>query len=262
MKKFRKLLALVMAVCMVCMVSATAWAGEDCSAQDGESSISQGSSSSSKAKFEEHIASMDPELAQLILQDEELVHMMQQDYYWEPQPMVSSPRYVYLPLAEYPNGSYYTVNGRACTCNALGCTDVIKEGGNTNRCELYGEPGNCKRYTFTGAIQCKGFADYVYKLYSGKDISSSKEVDGVANISTSDGAKFKEYFNALPMGSNVRVQVRGENYKHSFIINAISPAGVSIYDCNSDGKCKVVYKSISWDTLAQKYSAIIKAWKS
>lgn len=80
----------------------------------------EGGSETATEKFNEFLSALTPEAASAIRQDDEMVYMMTQDFYWSP-PTVSSARRASLPLSEYGNGTYYTNNGLACICHAK-CT--------------------------------------------------------------------------------------------------------------------------------------------
>ena len=91
--------------------------------------IPEGSSLESIRKFNEYVASLPEECAQSLLEDEELVINMKLDSYWiEPDENAASAQGLVriFPVSQYPAGSYFTVNGKACTChtfeyNCMGC---------------------------------------------------------------------------------------------------------------------------------------------
>lgn len=126
-------------------------------------------------KFNNFIDSLDAEEAELILRDEEPAYSMQLDTCRSEEnnndisPLASR---VTLPLSEYPDGgkTYYSASKTGgCACHSK-CTYSISAGYSTTRCYIPSErkSGNCVRWAATGSIQCKGFADYVYK-YIGKN---------------------------------------------------------------------------------------------
>lgn len=200
--------------------------------------------------FKEYIATLDDESAQAILSDHDLVHVMQQDAFWYPEAFepTEPSRAVSLPLSAYPAGSYFSVNGSACSCHSS-CTYTAL----TNSCNLSGTttPGNCKKYN--GAIQCMGFAHYVYKQYNGADCSSANQLSKTFSIG--DATDAKDYFLHLSVGSHIRV-----NSTHSIIIGAQSTTGITVYDANSDGKCGVRFTAKTWSELASAYPAITYAF--
>ncbi len=173
-----------------------------------------------------------------------------------------------LPLSNYGNGTYYTNSGSACTCHSAPCTYSVPNGGVATLCYITStkKSGNCKRYTGTGAIQCKGFADYVFKQYTGSDVSSSSLVSGCPSSITNDSTgqtKIKDFLSKLTVGSNVRVSVRNATYNHSFIITDITDTGIILYDCNATSSaCKVRTATRTWEQLASAYKGVVSAWKA
>ena len=234
-----------------------------------EQEFALASSTESVQKFNDYISTLPEDTAKLILEDEELVLMMTSDAYWTPSETnkVRSTYAVSLPLSNYPSGTYFTHNGNACsTCHNNNCGYTIPSGESTSRCwdSVLNSSGNCKRYAPTGAIQCKAFADYVFYQYTGENVSNSNKSDTSAYatiINGSDGADdLKTLFTSLPIGSNVRLKVRGQTYYHSIIISAKSSTGVTIYDANRIGKCKVGNQTKAWAQLASMYSGVVCAW--
>lgn len=156
---------------------------------------------------------------------------------------------------------------KACTCHAS-CTYAIPDGGNYSRCysSAIGGPGNCKRYN--GAIQCKGFADYVYKQYTGKDTTYDNQLDeSYLRFDMPNDTSSRQYMSlfmqSLGIGGNVRVSVRGQNYNHSFILKAVGINGVILYDCNGgSSRCQVRVIQQDWTQLVEKYDGLIAAWKA
>lgn len=223
----------------------------------------EGGSETATEKFNEFLSALTPEAASAIRQDDEMVYMMTQDFYWSP-PTVSSARRASLPLSEYGNGTYYTNNGLACICHAK-CT-YSTPGAKDTLCYIIDQKkyGNCKRYAATGSIQCKGFADYVFKQYTGSDISSSSQGNNwpttISNTTTGI-RNLKTYITSLPIGSNVRFNVRNASYNHSLIIMGISDTGITVYDCNgTSSACKVRVGAKTWQTLASEYEGIVSVW--
>lgn len=155
-------------------------------------------------------------------------------------------RAVSLPLSAYPSGSYFTVNGSACSshddCNA-GSFSSTYTLINTNPAVA----GNCKK--FNGGIECMGFAYYVYYQYNGINCSNANRLDKAFSITNTDDAQ--SYFAHLPVGSHIRV-----NDKHSIIIAGFSYSGISVYEGNSDSRCRVNYTTKTWSQLSTSYPQI------
>ena len=241
------------------------------SATYASNNIPEGSSVESIQKFNDYIASLPTDYAQIILDDEELVYSMKLDSYWE-EPQENSPSSLrfrpVFPLDEYPAGSYFTYNGNVCTCHSSYANHCsYNRNYSTVRCcnTVNHSLGNCKVYTNTGSIQCKGFADYVYHHTTGHDIGSSYVIntDDYSSIGDDEtgAALMKTFLKGLKDGSNVRVSVRGKSYNHSFIVSDIRENGIYLYDANRTDLCKVDYKFKTWEQLAGMYDGVVCAWK-
>lgn len=218
------------------------------------------------AKFEEYLATLPPEQAANILSDPELVYNMQMEYYWDENPVIYSTPRASLPLSNYPSGSYYSFNSKGCTCHKKGCGYELANATKKDRCfiESTQTSGECIFYKGTNSIQCKGFADYVYKEYHGYDVNDKYAISGCPGSITNDAngaAKWKDFSQKLKVGSNVRVHVRGEGFSHSFIVMSKSSSGLTIYDANrAANNCKVSVATFTWAELAKKYDIVSSAW--
>ena len=225
-------------------------------------------STTASDKFNAYLQTLEPAQANAILQDEQLVYMMTQDSYWEPKSTMSPNGLVSLPLSDYGNGTYYTVNGSACSCHS-GCTYVIPSGMNDGRCynPTTETSGNCIRYRPTGSIQCKAFADYVFCQYTGNDVSDSSAATNLPRFGLVNGITGQNTLNSfmqtLTVGSNVRMSRRDSAVNHSFIITAITDSGISLYDCNgTSSPCKVRTTTQTWEQLVSTYDGVVAAWRA
>lgn len=217
-------------------------------------------------RFNEYIAALDHEKAQMILNDEELVITMQMDKYWYPEEssLIQPSGLVSLPLSNYPVGSFYTVNGLSCSCHST-CN---WHSGSTARClKSDSTYGNCIKYNGTNSIQCKAFADYVYKQYTGYDVSIIREFGALSDITqdTNGRTRLAEFFGNLTVGSNVRGHLREKTFSHSFIVIDKSGSGVTVYDANfTDGSgtdnCKVKQYTKTWAQMADLYDYFSNSW--
>lgn len=225
------------------------------------------SSSTGKEKFEQYLSTLKPERAAMIREDPELVYMMTQNAYWEKPTNIIPYASVSLPLSEYKAGTYFTYNGKACGCHSH-CTFVVPDGEDTSRCynTETETSGNCKRYN--GGIQCKAFADYVFKKYSGVDATYYNSMDDdlipseFGNNSLGQ-TELSDFMRTLPVGANVRMINRNSTYgrNHSFIITGVSRTGVTIYDCNRVSyTCKVGLETRTWKQMVNDYKCVEYVW--
>lgn len=223
------------------------------------------------AEFNAYIASLDDESAAIILSDSELVRTMKMTTYWHPDDNCEIATYANctLPLPEYPAGTYFSYDGKACTCHNY-CTFSIPSGYSTERCynKHTSASGNCIRYDPNGSIQCMGFADYVFKQYNGVNRSSANAVNQTLSSVTSE--LIEDYANKyLKTGSHLRFDLNqtytgsdGKEYyiPHSIIITNVTSDGISYYQANSGGRCLVSTDSKTWDQLESWIHSITNAW--
>ncbi len=224
----------------------------------------------SVAEFNAYIASLDEESAAIILSDKDLVLTMKMTTYWHPDDGgIATYANCTLPLQEYPAGTYFSYDGKACTCHN-DCDVWIPSGYSKDRCynAVTGTSGNCIRYAPNGSIQCCGFADYVFKQYNGVNRSDSNAVNktlaSVTSTSIKDyankylkrGSHFRFYLNQTYTGSD------GKKYyiPHSIIITDVTSSGISYYQANYGGRCLVSTGYKTWDQLASWIHSITNAW--
>lgn len=279
MTKQKKILSLATAITVVSLsiasmsVSATNDTDnhDDCVDNYTAALIEQGMiTDESVSMFNEYISTLDDETAELILSDKELVCSMKMANYWAPQAeelSVDSARAAKsLPLSNYPAGSYYTYNGKACSDNHKYCTyELSNNSYSSERCynTQTGSSGNCKRYSPTGSIQCKAFADYVFKEYNGVNCSSSNcNNASLATVTSNSIEKYVEDY--LKVGSHLRVYLKNSSgkktYPHSIIITKITSSGIEYYQANADGVCGVSTDTKTWDQLASWFYSVTNSW--
>ncbi len=133
-----------------------------------------------------------------------------------------------LPLAEYPNGSYFTYNGAACTSHS--------------NCSYY---GGCNCRSFDGCIQCVGFAKYAICKYNHQSawnpVSSEKDD---SNVYLSTNSAVIAYFASLQKGSYVMFsESSSEVDPHVIVYLATTSSGIYLQECNIGGRCLVSIKT-------------------
>lgn len=135
-----------------------------------------------------------------------------------------------LPLSEYPEGSYFTVDGKPCESHA----DCYWDG----KC-------NCK--LFDGSIQAFGFARYVYYTVHGEYLRNKINVD---KDITADSAK--EMFSSMREGAYIGVHTAND-YRHGLIVISADDKGITVYQGNYGGKCIVTAPTYSWSEFARRF---------
>lgn len=140
---------------------------------------------------------------------------------------------VSLPLKEYPPGSFFTKDGKACTkCHYDDSIDCIKNG---SKC-------NCLRYvTIDGkkvdllGTQCFGFARYVqYRVFGYHDASSSKfySVGSLSKGKVTESA-VKDLISRSKPGAHIRFKL--SNSSHSAVLLSSDKNGFTVYHANAGG---------------------------
>ena len=140
---------------------------------------------------------------------------------------------VALPLKEYPPGSFFTKDGKACTkCHYDDSIDCIKNG---SKC-------NCLRYVVIDGkkvdllgTQCFGFARYVqYRVFGYHDASSSKfySVGSLSKGKVTESA-VKELISKSKPGAHIRFKL--SNSSHSAVLMSSDKNGFTVYHANAGG---------------------------
>lgn len=155
----------------------------------------------------------------------------------------------------FPDGSYYTKNGQACTCHSWCDWNVSYNTITKEYC-------NCRIYD--NSIQCVAFAKYIFYNARGYKWSEGETIyKNVTNI-TAETAKSALRFTYF--GSYVLV-ISNNGNEHSFAVLDTTDTGIKIYDANSqrprgNGKnyepCQVRMKTLTWQEFANQYRTIIK----
>ena len=113
-------------------------------------------------------------------------------------------------------------------------------------------------------IQCKGFASYIFnELFGGGWIGSTAsakyyitnpngatEVGRASGFSSTDVNTVANLLNQGNTGDLIQVKRRGRTTAHTMILRDIYNGGITVFDCNADGHCKVQEYNISWSAFA------------
>ena len=119
-------------------------------------------------------------------------------------------------------------------------------------------------------IQCKGFASYIFndlfcQGYIGAYDSNKYYIPNAKgatligkawNFGSSDVTTVKNILSQGSIGDYIQARRRDKSYGHTMIIAGVSDSGITIFDCNSDGKCGVKLYNQSWATFASKNSGM------
>lgn len=135
-----------------------------------------------------------------------------------------------LPLSDYPDGSYFTVDGKPCESHA----------------DCYWD-GSCNCKVFDGSIQAFGFARYAYHEVHGKYLTEKTAVD---KDITAESAK--EMFSSLREGAYIGVHTAND-YRHGLVVISADDKGITVYQANYGGKCVVTTPTYSWAEFARRF---------
>lgn len=140
---------------------------------------------------------------------------------------------VSFPLASYPEGSYYSTTGSACSCH--------------NWCS-WSSSCTCKKYD--SSSQCAAFAKYIF--YTAKGYHYSDGTTKTKNISLTSSTA-KNALKGLSTGTYIRVKTSG-NWQHSLAIVSTSDTHITVYHANYGGACKVRYQTYTWEDFATAFT--------
>lgn len=146
-----------------------------------------------------------------------------------------------LPLAEYPDGSYYSYNGKECTCH-----------GSCN------EESNCNCKKFDGSSQCMAFASYVYYKTHNK-MRSAQPTAGTTTkfdyTNPDDVTKILRTIGGKPTGTYIRVKTPSEQ-GHSIALVGTTSETITIYHANYGGRCLVRYETYTWKNFIRAFPTL------
>lgn len=137
-----------------------------------------------------------------------------------------------LPLKDYPDGSYFTYDGKPCE-------DHLE-------CDWTGE---CNCVKFDRAIQAMGFAKYVYFEVTGKHISLDDKTEVDADL-TADTARSS--LMGVPVGTYIAAETNNEKF-HAMIAADTNENGITVYQANYGEGCRVSLMTLTWAEFADRF---------
>lgn len=154
-----------------------------------------------------------------------------------------------FPLPDYPAGSYFTNNGLACTDHSISGIHLA---------------GTCNCKMYCGSTQCYGFALYASDQYvhiSGNQGSRGASCASIAGYTLKNASTAFSYFRSCPKGSYIRLSETAPSGEgnHSIVLVSVSSSGITIYDCNYEGPCKVSYRFSTYSDLLYRYPYVANA---
>ena len=165
-----------------------------------------------------------------------------------------------FPLDEFPVGSFFTKNGKSCTCHNQGICVAAKESKGCNCMRYWPSEANCE--IDLKSSQCWGFAEFCeYRAYGYIDKNSpSKFINAFGsklNAKTWTANQVKETFTKYGAGGHLRVG------GHSLFVISVSSTGFITYECNKSTKnnyCVIYTQSWTWDSFYTRKSSSDILW--
>lgn len=139
-----------------------------------------------------------------------------------------------LPLAEYPAGSYFTKDGKACTAHD-GCDWAVDD---------------CNCMNFDRSIWSMGFAKYVYCSVFGRHVSEETKTEKNIDLTA---ATAKAELSELPAGAYISVLMYDGVPHHMSMMNADDNC-ITVYQANYGGRCLVSTMTLTWEQFAALFT--------
>ncbi|MCM1166939.1 MAG: hypothetical protein NC299_04720 [Lachnospiraceae bacterium] len=140
---------------------------------------------------------------------------------------------IVLPLKDLPDGSYFTYDGKPCEDHS--------------DCDWSGDDCNCVK--FDRAIQAVGFAKYVYFEVTGRHVSLDDRVDIDLDM-TAESAR--SCLMGVPVGTYIAAETNNELF-HTMIAAASDKDGITVYQANYGGGCRVSLMTFTWREFADRF---------
>lgn len=149
-------------------------------------------------------------------------------------------------LAEYPVGSYFTNDGKPCTCHQDVTCCVTPYGCNCKRMI-----GNVDLY----AWQCFGYARYVfYRCFGFVDYAANADL--YVNVGTIAAGEMNEgNLKALLANTKTGAHIRARG-RHSMIFLNTDATGFHVLHGNWDNRCGVYLTHFTWSQFIAKYGSV------
>lgn len=152
---------------------------------------------------------------------------------------------VTFPFAEHPVGSYFSQNGKACTCHSGDC---VSNNSSKENCIRYW-PSKSNYQVDLKGVQCMGFARLCqWKLYGSHDFSNTKDFYNALGSKLNAGSwsanTIKNIFTDVGPGGHIRTGAG-----HSLFVISVSASGFVTYECNTGNRdCKIYTRQWTWDS--------------
>ena len=158
-----------------------------------------------------------------------------------------------MPFSDHPIGSFFTKNGKACTCHGKG---LCIESGLYCNCLRYYPSGDESSTIDLLGVQCVAFARMCqYRLFGAIDYGESAVLfknllPATLYAGTWNALDAKRYISSASIGAHLRIG------GHSMIIMSIGSDGFTTYECNSSSKgkeCVVFSRTFTYNEFYSTY---------
>lgn len=105
---------------------------------------------------------------------------------------------------------------------------------------------------FNDLFNCGSIGNYDSNKYYYPNTTVADLIGKSYNVSETDVTTVKNILSKGKKGDFIQVRRRGKSWGHSMILDKVDSKGIWIFDCNSDGHCKVQYYYQTWSTFASK----------
>ena len=160
-----------------------------------------------------------------------------------------------LPLAKYPVNSFFTKNGKSCTCHNKGICVAAKSSSGCNCMRYYPSESKCEIDLLSS--QCMGFARFCqWVLYGSIDYNNPNYTNafgGNLESGSWSASKLKSYIQKVGAGGHLRT-----GSGHSLFVINVNNTGFITYEANKSvwgGMCQVYTRTWTWESFYKKYGA-------
>lgn len=154
-------------------------------------------------------------------------------------------------FSEFPVGSYFSYNGKACTCHGGQCHFY----GGCNCISIYEDPEKNNESIYLHSVQCLAFAHYsFYKIFGFMDSIYYEENKnlfyslGALSAAQMTVENVKLLFTDAKTGANIRVRA-----PHSMVLLKKDDVGLTVLHANVSSACMVKINTYTWQEFTQKY---------
>lgn len=160
-----------------------------------------------------------------------------------------------LPLEQYPVNSFFSKNGKSCTCHNKGICVAAHSSSGCNCMRYYPSESKCEIDLLSS--QCMGFARFCqWILFGAIDYNNPNYTNAFGgNLESGkwSASKLKTYIQEAGAGGHLRT-----GSGHSLFVINVNSTGFITYEANKSvwgGMCQVYTRTWTWESFYKKYGA-------